>query len=196
MKLDFIVYDLEIKKSILKKGEDRIPGIEYCNGWDDHANMGISVLCALDQRSGQYHFFDDKNHGHFFDLCEGRKCIGFNNLMFDDKVIGESWRPLSRSLEVVDLLNIIWCSLNLDPFIFDYNTHGGLSLDALCEANLGLKKSGNGAWAPVLWQQGRYAELYSYCQRDVFLTSKLIEVWFEKGGLIDPRTKRLIRMKY
>jgi hypothetical protein len=40
--MKYILYDLEIKNAIPDKSP--IPGIEYCGGWNDHGNMGISVI--------------------------------------------------------------------------------------------------------------------------------------------------------
>jgi hypothetical protein len=45
------IYDLEIAKAIPPKVDaDRLPGIEYCGGWTDYANMGVAcwALCFLD----------------------------------------------------------------------------------------------------------------------------------------------------
>jgi hypothetical protein len=46
----YAIFDLEIIKAIPPKDEaDRIPGIEYCAGWKDFENMGISCIsfCEL-----------------------------------------------------------------------------------------------------------------------------------------------------
>jgi hypothetical protein len=37
--MNAIIYDIEIKRSILGKREQPVDGIEYCSGWHDHANM-------------------------------------------------------------------------------------------------------------------------------------------------------------
>ena len=52
--MKLVVYDIEIQKGILGKKEKPVPGIEYCNGWNDHANMGISVICAYDYEEDRY----------------------------------------------------------------------------------------------------------------------------------------------
>mgnify|MGYP001588336156 CR=1 FL=1 len=40
-----IIIDVEIEKGILGRGEIPIAGIEYCNGWRDFDNMGVSGAC-------------------------------------------------------------------------------------------------------------------------------------------------------
>jgi len=42
------IADIETLKAIQKKGESRHENIDYCAGFDDHANAGVSVICAHD----------------------------------------------------------------------------------------------------------------------------------------------------
>ena len=63
---------------------------------------------------------------------------------------------------------------------------GGKKLDDVAGFTLGLTKSGEGAMAPILYRAGRYAELFDYCARDVWIESKLVahvltEKWVENG---------------
>ena len=37
--MGYLIYDLEIVKAIPDRNKPNEPGIEYCAGWDDHANM-------------------------------------------------------------------------------------------------------------------------------------------------------------
>lgn len=39
-----IIFDCEIEKAILPKGTEPLTDIEYCEGWHDIENMGISVI--------------------------------------------------------------------------------------------------------------------------------------------------------
>ena len=48
-----LIYDIEIIKAIPSKNGERITGIEYCEGWKDHANMGISVIGAMTWPEGR-----------------------------------------------------------------------------------------------------------------------------------------------
>lgn len=40
--------DVEIKKAILGRAETPLPGIGYCAGWRDFANMGVACVCTYD----------------------------------------------------------------------------------------------------------------------------------------------------
>lgn len=39
-----LIYDCEIIKAIRDPKKVDLAHIEYCNGWDDYENMGISVI--------------------------------------------------------------------------------------------------------------------------------------------------------
>jgi hypothetical protein len=54
-----LIYDIEIEKGIPDKKNPREPDIAYCAGWDDHANMGISVIGAYDSQTGYRVFLKD-----------------------------------------------------------------------------------------------------------------------------------------
>ena len=43
-----LVYDLEIVQAIPQRNKAKEPDIVYCAGWEDHANMGVSVIGAYD----------------------------------------------------------------------------------------------------------------------------------------------------
>jgi len=182
-----IVYDCEIIKGIAKKDEERLPDIEYCEGWRDFSNMGISTICAYDFNTRRYHVFLKDNFEQFQKLVdETELIIGFNSLAFDN--------PLCRANGINvpdekswDLLVEIWAGAGLSR-TFEYPTHVGFSLDACSEANFGTKKSGNGALAPVDWQRGKYGTVIDYCVNDIKLTKELVTLVIEIGGIWDPRT--------
>lgn len=183
-----LVYDCEIKKAILgKKNEAPIDGIEYCAGWHDHANMGISCICAYDYDEDRYRIFLEDNLDDFADLAHNRETlIGFNSIGFDNKLC------LANGLEIptdrdYDVLVEIWKAAGLGPE-FRYPSHIGFGLDACLKANFpGLQKSGNGALAPVLYQQGQLGQVVDYCLNDVRLTKKLVDHIEQFGWIKDPR---------
>ena len=45
---NILIYDCEIAKAIQGRNETRLEGVEYCDGWEDFGNMGISCICAFD----------------------------------------------------------------------------------------------------------------------------------------------------
>lgn len=189
-----IIFDCEIIKGILGKGEVPLPGIEYCGGWRDFEGMGISVIGAYDYRTDRYRAFCADNFGQFLDLVNGADMvIGFNSLGFDN--------PLCRAngIEVPenkswDLLAEIWAGAGLSRE-FQYPSHLGFGLDACSAANFGTQKSGHGATAPVDWQRGRVGRVIDYCLDDVRLTKNLVDRVMACGFLVDPRDQgRVIRI--
>lgn len=177
-----LIYDIEIVKAILGRGEERIDGIQYCDGWHDHAGMGISVIGAYDYAEARYRVFCADNFVEFLELCAARApLVSFNGIGFDDKVINayaataiHSSVAMPREPFRYDLLAEIWRAAGLDP-TFGGNSHAGYGLDATCEVNFGIRKSGNGAHAPIAWQQGRVGEVIDYCLNDIRITKRLFD---------------------
>ena len=188
-----IVYDCEIKKAIAKKGEERLPDIEYCEGWRDFENMGISTICAYDFNTRRYRAFLEDNFDEFQKLVDETDIvIGFNSLAFDN--------PLCRAngLNVPDekswdLLVEIWAAAGLSR-TFEYPSHIGFSLDACSAANFDAQKSGNGALAPVDWQRGKIGAVIDYCLNDVKLTQELMHLVLNVGSIVDPRKRKILKI--
>lgn len=183
-----VIYDLEIEKSIPDRNGVRLDAIQYCDGWHDHANMGISVLCAYDVASELPLVYCADNLHDFQDLvAQAEYLIGFNNARFDNQVLRHNgiWVPEAKT---VDLLAEIWKANDLDPDNFNFRTHGGFGLDAVCSANFGAGKTGNGALAPVEWQRGQVGKVISYCLSDVQLTTRLWRRIVGLGQIINPKS--------
>jgi hypothetical protein len=186
--LDVVVYDIEIKKCIPDRGKQNDPSLEYCNGWGDHANMGISVLAAYDTRAGLPRVFCADNLDEFQKLIAGRTVAGFNNQGFDEKVL------LAHGIHVTSSYDLC-CEVRVacgEGRAYGKGTRGGRTLDAIAAANLGVKKSMSGSLAPVAWQRKKHGEVIDYCLRDVMLTLALLE---RCPDLIDPVTGDLLEVK-
>lgn len=188
-----IVYDIEIIKGIPAKGEERIEGIEYCDGWHDHANMGVSVIGVYDFVEDRYRVFCSDNFNELWNLWKSRNThISFNGVGFDNKVLLHI--PEFPVLPgAYDVLREIWISLGYNPDKFYWKTHGGLGLDAMCSTNGLGGKTGNGALAPVMWQRGQIGAVIDYCLSDVKLTKELFllsqagPIKCPKGGVLNLR---------
>ena len=169
-------------------------------GWGKKADLGLSIGCYWDSRDQRCHFFDthtlEETVRH---LVETQPLlVSFNGIAFDFPLMrallrqkadtlfhanygattGEHYtlRSLCDAFKTLgassyDLLAEIW---KVDPARkFE---HGLNSLDAISQANgLGAKLS-HGAQAPRDWQAGRYAQVISHCQDDVYLTKALFEM--------------------
>lgn len=181
-----LVYDLEIIKAIPGKREPLITGIEYAAGWHDHANMGISVIGAYDFKERRSRVFLADNFADFEALCRERwPLVSFNGLSFDNLVLKETLMWGAGELAWFEER----CYDMLAEIAKATGTFAGYGLDACCKATLGpgAAKSGSGAMAPVLWQQGRYGEVADYCIMDTVLTARLYEHIVEHGCITNPR---------
>lgn len=182
-----LIYDIEILKAICGRNENKIDGIEYCGGWQDHNNMGISVIGAFDFQAQRPRVFLKDNFAEFKKCVDaGYLMVGFNSIPFDNKVIAAALDIYVPEEQCYDLLREIWKSAGLGPE-FVPATHGGFGLDAVCEKNFGTKKSGNGALAPVLWQRGQYGEVIDYCLNDIALTTQLFNRVVQGNAIINPK---------
>lgn len=183
-----VVYDCEIVNAIPRKNETPLEGITYAQSWRDFEQMGISVITAYDVDRGESRIFLEDNFSAFATLAHDPEVLlcGFNNRQFDDHLVATVgiYIPPKRSW---DLLREIWISQELNPDVFTYSTHGGYGLEAVARHNLGEGKSGNGAFAPVLWQRGKRGEVIDYCMRDTMLTFRIAQRAIQ-GTLLNPKT--------
>lgn len=200
----YMVYDCAIIKAIPNPKVVQSGKIEYCKGWDDIEGMGISCIGAriVNVNNTEYEFYDtafvddslvDELDGQLdnfeaFDLClENVHCIvGFNNNHFDDKLLNANGYKIPFGVINYDILAEIWEGAGLSR-TFEYPSHTGFSLDAICSANGIGKKTGTGELAPILWQNNKKNEVISYCKNDVKLTDALFRLIQQKGEIIDPR---------
>lgn len=188
-----IIVDVEIRKAILGRGEQPREGIEYCEGWRDFANMGVACVCTLDTETSLSRLFTQRLLEDLDQYLAGQVVGGFNTERFDFELLRAQGLKL-RVAEHYDVLRQIWIALGLDPDRFEPATHGGWSLDAVAGNTLGATKSGNGALAPVWWQQGEHGRVIDYCLRDVWLEARLVQWIAERGDVTNGKqTVRLPR---
>jgi hypothetical protein len=192
-----VIFDLEIENAIPDRKSTSMEGVKYCEGWHDHANMGISVLGALDWSLDRPRVFCKDNREEFRSLTTDDSIlfVGFNSKRFDAKVVKQSWSMEIRAAYHYDILEEIWLAHNLDPDKFQPRTHGGFGLDAVCAANGMGGKSGNGALAPVDWQRGKIGAVIDYCLHDVYLTSRLFHRIHAGLHIICPKTGRELHLR-
>lgn len=182
-----VVYDIEIEKAVPQAGKPAVEGVAYCAGWHDHANMGISVIGAYDYLEERYRVFCADNVYEFTALVTrpDTLLVGFNNIAFDNAVIAATPPWLLPAAGIYyDLLREIWAAAGFGP-TFDASTHAGYGLDQMAAANLGARKSGHGALAPIDWQKGRIASVIDYCLNDVWLTKRLFDKILRGESLVN-----------
>ena len=198
-----LIYDCEIIKAIRDPKKVDLVHIEYCNGWDDYENMGISVIGVnfiSEEGDGVFSHNDTLNRDsgikefqHGLDVAD--VLVGFNNQSFDDKLLKANGFIIPEHIVNYDLLAEIWEGAGLVRK-FVYPTHAGFGLDAICKANGLGEKSGDGANAAILWQKGKHQEVIDYCENDIKLTRKLFDLIQENGEIRDPREDNFYFKKY
>lgn len=196
---DCIVYDVEIAKTV-----ESVKG-----GWDRPADMGFSSAVAYDYFSDQYHFFLH-DPAELLNMLNGRVAITFNGVKFDSRVLlgnkrltktveggrvriqknkdlsQESWEDFDLLLKYVQSRFGFVDVAEAEEKLGDKAIHdGSFGLDGLAMGTLGLRKTGHGAKAPLLYQAKRYAELFEYNCNDVRLTRKLFDFVRKYGFLVD-----------
>ena len=200
--MKILVYDCEIIKAvpIEYKNVEPIAGIEYCEGWKDFDNMGISVIGAYLSWEKEFIAFTDESKvkktskvlplSYFQDaLNEADILVGFNHISFDNNLIKANGFEIPTDIRHYDILVEMWSAVGLGPdFMFPH--HAGFSLDQTCKVNGIGEKTGTGANAAVLWQRGHYQEVIDYCLHDVNLTLNLLRNIQENDGwIMNPKTK-------
>lgn len=183
---DILVYDAEIARAILASGEEPIPGIEYCAGWSDYENMGISMVGCWDGLTERSRVFGAGDLDAFAALVAERSVlVSFNGLNFDNRLLEAHGAPVPHA-KCYDLLAEIWRVLG--------KRQRGYGLHSLAVANGVGGKTGEGATAPVLWQQGKHLQVVDYCLNDVALTLGLLELVMRDGALLDPVKQGMLRL--
>ena len=110
--------------------------------------------------------------------------IGFNLKRFDYTVLKPYGLKNPKEIETLDLMLEVQKVLG-----------HRLSLDALCSATLGAKKSADGLQSIQWWKEGRLELITEYCQKDVRLTKELYEYGREKGYVIyEHKVNGLVRI--
>lgn len=208
-----LILDIEILRAVPTR-EARIDGIEYCRDWNDHYGMGVACIGAYDYAANAWLMFTKEtmtyepspgvlSHTSDFErfayLVQRRfPLVGHNLIPFDLKVL-EACGVINHAVlneDCYDTLRELWLAAGLAP-TWRGQSHWGFSLDSCGLANFGLRKTGDGAHAPIWWQRGDYARVFSYCLNDILLTKKLFERMAIDGYSLDPRDpdRKLITRK-
>lgn len=168
------VYDLETKRSAAEVG-----------GWHHADKMGVSVAVVYDSKlDGFVTYLEHEVDQLITHLNSLQLIVGFNNKRFDNRVLSGYTQMNLAGLPTLDLLE-------------EVSGHLGyrLSLDALAEHTLGIKKSGDGLLALQWYQEGNFDKLRKYCQKDVAITRDLFIHGLDKGFLLfRNKAKKIVRL--
>lgn len=188
--MNILIYDCEIIKCIPDKNGLRKSGLEYCKGWDDHVNMGISLIGAWLSWDNSIRIYPSSAFNAFQDAVNHAELIvGFNSISFDDKLCQANGIEISTDY---DLLSEVWAAAGM-PRQYTYGvTRAGYRLENLAWANLGKGKSGSGELAPELWQRGKEWEVARYLTDDILITKAIFQ---RRSQLIDPTDKSILCLR-
>ena len=187
-----LVYDCEIIKCIPTGAT--FSDYEYCGGWTDFENMGISVIG----------FYSNKQSLWFNGYCyclapfhdfqrlvnSESKIVGFNSKNFDDNLCKANGINITTNY---DLLEEIRIAAFGSKHWEDTPKGHSYSLGMIASAN-GAAKTGKGELAPQLWQEGKHQEVIDYCVNDVKLTVELLNLGL-KGKLINPNNGEYLQLR-
>ncbi len=170
-----LFYDCEIKNLI-----EPWEGYKSCKGWQDFKGMGIAVIGTFSLEKGYYCFFDSelKDFENFAQSFE--QVVGFNSINFDDRLLLANGVRIQTNYDLLE--KVRYASGQPRKYVRGL-TRAGYSLEALAKANLRFAKTGSGALAPKLWQEGRIGQVIDYCLNDVKI---LVHLFKKRNFLIDP----------
>lgn len=192
------VFDLEILNPIpqYKKGvlvEALLPSIRYCKNWGDHFGMGVSVLVAA--RIGPMGEF---LHGEVYigdnTAEKGQILHRFNQTIFEaDLIIGHASRFFDAKVLAARGIYIP-AKKHLDFHHEVKKATGktapkGYNLEALSTRCGGPPKIGDGALAPILWQQGHRQLVTDYCKNDIMMTVAIAAYYANNGCQVPQPTE-------
>ena len=168
-------------------------------GWENHAALGLAIGCYWRYADNRLGWFDGPTLAALVqDLVERQPLlVSFNGLGFDfvlmRALLDEQAETLRREAgAVVNEAEALWALSTQFQALFTQSydllaemwkvdaarkfERGLNSLDAIAQANGMDAKALDGATAPRLWAQGRYAEVIAYNVADVLKTKRLFEL--------------------
>jgi len=212
-----LFFDTEIV-NLIPSGKPE-PSYRYCKGWTDYEGMGISVIGCyaswLEDIDKYKYFILDNNYwenvwteklpelpyediahlgylevsgqANLFRklLYKADNIIGFNSINFDDRLLKANSINVDTTIDLLQEVRKAAKNHKVDG-------RGSYKLGLLAEHNLPYTKSGSGELAPVLWQEGKYNEVVSYCLNDVRLLKDLYYMYLD-NKLINPNNNKLLQ---
>ena len=175
IKMDYAVFDIEISRTIGQVAKEL--GLKNENDAFSFPHMlGFAVGVVYSSKTKEYLVFNSAKEMAKYLLDFDGLLISFNGVRFDLPVLLNSCD--------IDTFLALQKKKHLDLLADFYKNVNGkfrVSLNNIAEITLKKKKSGNGADAPILFQQGKMDELIEYCKNDVMLTKEIFEFGCQFG---------------
>ena len=142
-------------------------------GSNDPTALDISLVGVHDSATDTLDSFLVRDFPRLWKILEQADAlVGYNSDHFDIPILNKYYPGDLRRIKSIDLLKEI------------HNTLGRrVKLDAVAEATLGTKKSGNGLDAIKWWREGKVDMVREYCLKDVDITRKVFDYVLKHGRL-------------
>jgi hypothetical protein len=192
-----LVFDLEIARPIPMKGKtpdwSKVVdcGVSVCGTWLTNA-IAPSIYILDNTRFPDGHDAEALRRA----FSEADTLVSWNGVGFDMGVLDGVLPGImyeSAAKRHVDLMVIvagIYGGMNPDEFMggvpADWKDRWsinfrGFKLDDIARSTLRMGKTGEGAKAPIDWQNGLYGSVINYCMQDVALTRVLWHHAYNRG---------------
>lgn len=179
-----IIFDIEIKRAILNRGQSPVPGIEYCEGWRDFRGMGIACLCTMELGTGLSQVFFEEDVDLALRYLASQGTCGWNSERFDLPVLAAACQVDAPPVNTphIDLVKEILLAQGKSTLA----VASGWNLADVASATLQRQKITTGADMPTLWQRGQRSAVINHCLTDVSLTCDLLRFARVHGYLQRP----------
>jgi DEAD/DEAH box helicase domain-containing protein len=189
--IPYLVFDLEIKRTLAEvakelKLKDEKEAFAYPH------KLGFSVGVIYNSISEEYLVFQSARDFAKYLLRFNGLIVSFNGARFDlpvllDEIDIDTFRAL-YNLPHIDILQ---------HFYLGVNGRFRVGLDNIAQNTIGKGKTGNGADAPLLFQQGKMEELIAYCRNDVEITKAIYEFGYEQDYIqyLDIQNNKVCRLE-
>lgn len=149
----YVVFDIETKNIFQDVGKA------------DPSLLDLAVICIYDSKTDAYTGYFQEELQKLWPIIEKADAlVGYNSDHFDIPILNKYYPGDLTKIKSIDLLKEIKIA-----------SGKRLSLNAVAEATLGAKKTGNGLDSYRWWKQGEYQKVKDYCVNDVKLTKDLYE---------------------
>lgn len=171
----YLVFDVEIKRTIEEVGRE-LKLVDEKFAFNYPHKLGFSCGVVYNSVTDEFLAFQSARDFADYLLKYHILLVSFNGVRFDlpvllDEIDIDTYRELVNRPHL-DILQ---------DFYVRVNKNFRVGLDNLAMNTLGKSKTGNGADAPILFQQGKIDELIDYCRNDVVLTKEIFEFGYEQG---------------
>lgn len=175
---DYLVFDLETQRSAQEVG-----------GWNNIAEMKMSVGVLWDSRSQEFHvYYEDEVMDLVRHLQSGPRIIGFNHIGFDYTVLCGYY---SDNHERIQFLNELKNLNNLDLLDDIKNRIGKrIKLDSIAQPTLNVGKSADGLMALQWYKEHLQGDseklkmIADYCVQDVKVTRDVYLYGINNGKIL------------